>query len=134
MASEKTDSEGQADGVTNMAGPETQRHDITYKVPMPEAGQPVYYGGEAYEKEHKAGFNEEETAKAHAEATREFDPTIVGEGRVQNWQAGVPARNEQGVHGELDDISTSAIIDDPTLGDATRQDKDARTPLTDFKK
>jgi len=101
---------------TDMAGPETQRDHLTYHVPVPEEAAPVYFGGPAYEKEHAEGFSAEETAQAQEIARRSFDPTNAGEGRVQNWAQGVPERNKQGVQeGEKDDISTSAVIDDPTL-------------------
>lgn len=101
---------------TDMAGPETQRDNLTYNVPLPEQAAPVYFGGPEYEKEHAEGFSDEEAAQAEELARRSFDPASAGEGRVQNWEQGVPARNKQGVQeGEKDDISTSAIIDDPTL-------------------
>ncbi len=105
----------------SMAGPETQRQDIKYEVPLPEEGAPVYFGGAEYIEQHKDGFTGEELERTRQIAARDFDPHESGTGRVQDWSKGVPSRNQQGLDPDaLEDVTTSSIIDDPTLGDKNR--------------
>jgi hypothetical protein len=105
------------DVTTDMAGPETDRTNLKYRVPLPVAGAPVYFGGTKFSSQHAQGFSPEETLQAQKLAQHSFEPASSGEGRVQSWQEGLPARNRQGIGDELDTISTSAIITDPKLGD-----------------
>lgn len=108
---------------SDMAGPETNRLNLNYKVPLPVEGAAVYFGGGEYAEQHPHGFNHEETLYAQQLARHSFSSAEVGEGRVQNWEEGVPVRNQQGFTDELDGISTSAIISDPTLGRRYRRKK-----------
>ena len=105
------------DGITDMAGPETDRTNLKYRVPLPVSGAPVYFGGAEFSSQHPQGFSPEETLQAQKLAQHSFEPASSGEGRVQNWQEGLPARNQQGIGDELDKLTTSAIITDPKLGD-----------------
>jgi hypothetical protein len=113
----------------NMAGPETNRTNLKYNIPLPVEGAPVYFGGPAYSEQHQNGFSPEETRRSQELARHSFDSASAGEGRVQNWEQGVPQRNQQGMTDELDSITSSAIIGGPTLSDRDRNQKTWRHPF-----
>ncbi len=104
------------DNVTNMAGPETNRRDITYQVPLPKAGVPVYFGGKEYMEKYKAGFDEQATAHAREIANSNFTPSNVGQGRAIDWRGGIPDRNLQGWDGKIKNVTTSAPTSNPNPG------------------
>jgi hypothetical protein len=105
---------------TDMAGPHTNREKLSYKVPLPQKNAPVYFGEPAYQEKHKNGWSEEEYQRGLEQATHDFNPARVGEGRVQDWKKGVPERNQQGYENELLDISYSSPTTDRTYGDPNR--------------
>jgi hypothetical protein len=106
-----------------MAGPETRRTDINYRVPLPEAGMPVYFGDPAYQARHRQGFSPAETLSAWETARRQFDSAEVGSGRVQDWSKGVPDRNRQGIFHALDSLTTSALTSNPSSGERTHDNR-----------